>query len=139
MIMLAKSTPPPHPLIVSLAVNHHSTGQFTGLCKRVNVCDGREGIILSLESPWLDRHLRCEIGPTHVRLGQQRTWPHWHHAPYFGNWCWDAVLMDPSDAADLVNFCVSKRYTPMEAMVEVWDAIEAGQPVTAGILMGVGL
>ena len=115
-----------------LCVNHHQNGVFAGLCRGISLSDEE---CLSLESPFLNRHLKCEIGDKHFRLGKSHTWRHRGHQTWVGNWCWDAVAVTPSCAADVLNFAISKGYQVSVVSEPLFVKVEAKEKLTGLDLM----
>lgn len=98
---------------VMLCVNDYRNGAFTGLCSGLAIgCP----LALDLQSPYLARHLRCEIDKHCVTLGLNHRYPHFGHRGWVGNWCWDQVRLTVAAATDMLNFAVLKGYH--------WDSID---------------
>jgi len=115
-----------------LCVNDPANGEFSGLCREITLDDCE---LLTLESPYFDRHLRCAIERTYFRLGKSHCWQHHGHQTWIGNWCWDAVLVSPACAADVLNFCIRRRYRWTVAGGIVLRRLEAGEKIEAGDLL----
>ena len=112
-----------------LACNYYRNGVFDGLLRAIDL--GADCETLKLESPYLDRHLRLEIGENEIKIGKTRTWPIRGHREWVGNWCYDCVWVTSADAAEIVNFLFSKKYR-----AEVWDerltdVVDGKAPITA--------
>jgi hypothetical protein len=116
-----------------LCVNDHRNGVFDGLCRGISLDDCEQ---LTLESPNLDRHLKCEIGASFLRLGKMRQWRHYGAKTWVGNWCWDAVALSPEDAADVLNFAIAKGYQATVMTDDISAKIGACEPLVAEDLTG---
>ncbi len=108
-------------LWLHLCCNSPGNGEPSGLLPSLSLHDPE---MLTLESPFVDRHLRCFIGKSAVRLGRYGMWPIFGHHPWWGNWCHDGVLMRLGDVAVVLDFCISKGYRPTVGAVEFWDVAE---------------
>ena len=115
-------------LQLSLACNNYRNGAFDGLCRAIILGDCS---VLKLESPWVDRFLKCAIEGRRFRLGKGHWWPHRGHATWVGNWCWDAVTVTHTVAAEVLNFAARRGYRPEMGLASLWDAIESRRPLTA--------
>jgi len=116
---------------IHLCCNNPENGMFDGLCRGITLADSEA---LTLESPFLDRHLKCEIGRNYFRLGKSRTWGHHGHQQWVGNWCWDSLAVIPSCAADVLNFAISKNYQVMVVSGALIDKTANGELITAADL-----
>lgn len=90
---------------------------------------------LTLDSPWIDRGLKCEVGPTRLFLGKRKEWPHVGYRTWVGNWCWDTVYFAPNVAAEVIGFALARGYTPSVGDCALWDKIDRGEPLTAADLL----
>lgn len=122
---------------LAIACNDYRHGVCDGLCRAIALAEG----MLTLESPYDDRHLRfglaCDVrvrGRRHLVLGARRCWPIIGSRRWVGNWCWNAYLMSAADAADMLNFVASKGYRPTSGWVDLCMPIDRGVPLTAEVL-----
>lgn len=111
-------------LTLMLCVNHHRNGAFTGRCRDISLGDA-----LTLDSPYIDASLKCEIETARFRLGKVRWWPHAREIPWLGNWCWQGLRVTAATAADVLNFALAKGYTPTVGWCTLWEKIDAGQAI----------
>jgi hypothetical protein len=102
-------------------------GNHIGMCRNITLDDSER---LSLESPFFDRHLKCEIGRRTFRLGKM-TWQHFGHVRYAGNIMWDAVHVTPETAASVLNFVISKEYQVTVVSDPLIDRLNMKEPITA--------
>lgn len=118
---------------IHLCVNDHRNGMFNGRIMGVSLNDSEE---LTLASPYLNRGLKCEVTDDRIRVGKSREWPIFGEHEWVGNWCWNAYAMRPADAADLINFAISKGFCTEVASEPLFEKIQRGEQVTAADLKG---
>lgn len=122
-------------MLLMLCVNNYRNGVFSGRCSSISLYDCEQ---LTLESPYLDRHLKCEIGKDFLRLGKSKQWPHHGEKHWVGNWCWNSVTVAPEVAAGILNFAIRRGYRPTVGVEELWERIDAAQLLTAKDLIEEG-
>lgn len=115
-----------------LCVNSHHNGEFSGLCREITLDDCE---LLTLESLYFDRHLKCDIEKTSFRLGKAHCWAHHGCTDWYGNWCWAAVKVTPACAADVLNFVISRRYRWTVAGGIILRRLKAKEPIQSGDLL----
>jgi len=119
-------------MLLMLCVNDHRNGVFTGRCRSISLADPDH---LTIESPWLDSALKCRLDYGVFGLGKSALWPHDGLQEWVGNWCWNAVVVEPETAAHVINFAVRRGYRPTVGAGHLWKLIEARKPVTAADLV----
>jgi len=61
-----------------------------------------------------------------VRLGR-RTFPILRYRQWYGNWCWDAVWVDPGTAAEILNHLhATGKFQPTAGWQDLWRCWERG-------------
>lgn len=71
----------------------------------------------------------CQIvgGHKFELCGEQ--FPFQHHRTWVGNMMWDLIWLKPADALRLLNLLQAQRvYSPDEAVTELFDKWDSGQP-----------
>ena len=121
--MMAKPT-----LMLMVCHNHAGNGMPKGVCMGLSLGDPDR---LTLESPYADAGLKCEVGEHTIRLGKSHTWQHHGRQTWVGNWLWDAVTVTTEVAADILNFAVAKGYRPTVGAALLWAKIDRGEPFVA--------
>lgn len=117
------------PITLMLCCNRGRSGAFAGTCSRVALTGDDER--LTLETPFADAALKCRIEPATFGLGARRNeWRHLGFRRWCGNMAWDAVLVTPATAADVLNFAVGKGYRPMTGIAHLFEKAERREPLT---------
>lgn len=132
---------------VHIACNDHRNGEFSGRFGDLAVDVGRETAI-RLE---YGDALRCKIhgGSLLVQYPLDtpesaasahviERYPIRSHNVWVGNWCWDAVGMDVSDACRLLNRLRGEGWSCTEAWEGLYAAWEEGRDITPEMLKGDG-
>lgn len=76
------------------------------------------------------------LSDSRIRISR-REFPVLGYKEWVGNWCWDEVLLPPSDGADLLNYLKSIGWQcegGMSPYFEMWMAGEKWRPSDAAIL-----
>ena len=123
----------PNHVLVHLALNDWRNGAPQGYALGLQIADRDGDIALALDTVTGDSGPVCRVDQ---RLWRVKLGYHWYaikgYRQWYGNWCWDAVWMEPSTAADLLNQArASKWWRPDSGYTSYWERWESDEPFTA--------
>lgn len=118
---------------VLVCLNDPGNGEASGHALGLDIMDPDGEAALELRSIEVDRGPVCRID---TRLRRMKLGPFWFHIKghkfWVGNWCWDAVWMEPSMAADLLNKArASDGWTPDAGYEPWWERWMSDEPFAA--------
>ena len=108
-------------VIVSIQCNDYRNGAFLGRCSAV-------------ELPQDAIELECRMEGSGVQVSfEGSTMKFWRltiaiekHITWYGNWCWDGVLVSFADAVAILNYVKSLKYWSAQggwcSVVDAWEA-----------------
>jgi len=120
-------------ITVMLCTNDPDNGIDTGRCCAVNISCHEDSI--DLECQYGDWSPRCTDIPGGIRFAR-RKFKATGHQNWVGNWCWDAVQMEPSEALRFANYLRELGWYCDKAETRFFDLWRLGNAIDMETMAG---